>query len=134
MHRRLLLAAAALLLAGCEGIKNKEQASRLDDSLRAYTEAVRWGNFETAAVFAVPRAGRAPAPDPATLIGLKVTGYSVRIDRVSADASDADVAVGFTYYHEDRGSIRDVEQRATWYFDERRGTWLMDGALPEFRR
>ena len=135
MHRRLLLAAAiALPLGGCGGMKRQEHSVRLDDSLRAYTEAVRWGNLDAASLFAVPREGRAPPLDPATLVGLKVTGFSVRINRVDEAAEEADIAISFTYYHEDRGSIRSIEQRANWYWDEARHGWLMDGPLPVFRR
>ncbi len=134
MHRRLLLAAVALSLAGCAGMKRQDQASRLNDSLRAYTEAVRWGNFDAAKLFAKPREGSAQPMDPATLTGLKVTGFTVRINRVNEQSDEAEVAIGFTYYHEDRGSIRNVEQNATWYFDEKRAGWLMDGSLPVFRR
>ena len=135
MHRRILLAAAlALPLAGCEGMKRQEHGVRLNDSLRAYTEAVRWGNLDAAALFAVPRTGPAPPPDPSTLVGLKVTGFSVRINRIDESAEEADIAISFTYYHEDRGSIRNLEQRADWYWDDARGGWLMDGPLPVFRR
>lgn len=135
MHRRtVILAAAAALGSGCSGLKKKDQASRLDQSLSAYTDAIRWGNFGTAAGFAVPRSGSAPPVDPGDLEGLKVTGYSVRINRVNDGADEADVTIAFTYYHESRGTLRQVDQVATWYFHPDRGAWLLDGGLPAFQR
>jgi hypothetical protein len=127
-------AVAALPLAACEGMKKKDRVSRLDQSVNAYVGAIRWGHFQTAAAFAVPRAGTARPLDPDTLTGLKVTGFSVRIGSVDEAGIEAQVSIGFTYYHEDRGTIREVEQSATWYFDPGRSGWLMDGPLPQFRR
>jgi hypothetical protein len=135
VDRRLLLAAvAALPFAGCESIKRKDKSMRLNDALRAYTEAVRWSNFDTASLFTVPREGMPRRVDPATLAGLKVTGFAVRINYVNEAADEADVAIDFSYYHEDRGTIRTVEQHDTWYWSESRGGWVLDGSLPDFRR
>lgn len=125
---------AAALLAGCSGIRQKDQAGRLDPALTAYAGAIRWGNFDTAAAFTVPRDGSPPRHDTAALASLKVTGFSVRINRVNETADEADVSFGFTYYQEDQGTIRTTEQRATWYFDPVRGSWLLDGSLPQFSR
>jgi hypothetical protein len=124
----------AALLAGCAGFKQKDQASRLDLALTAYAGSIRWGNFDTAAAFAVPRDGSTPQHDIAAMAGLKVTGYSVRINRVNETADEADVSFGFTYYQENQGTIRTIEQRAPWYFDDARGSWLLDGSLPRFVR
>ena len=135
VQRRLVMAAfASLALGGCARMKKQDQRVRLDQALTAYVGAIRWGNFETAAAFAVPRDGRRTRVSVDAITGLKVTGFSTRINRVGEDADEADVTTGFTYYHEDRGTIRQIEQDATWYFDEARGTWLMDGNLPDFSR
>lgn len=134
VHRRTLMTVAAtMLLAGCEGMKQKDQASRLDQSLRAYAGAIRWGNFDTAAAFAVPRGG-ANTVNPASLDGTKVTGYVVRINSVNADADEASVHLSFTYYDETRATVGTINQDAMWYLDEKRKSWLMDGSLPRFKR
>ena len=128
------MAAATLSLSACAGMQKKDQVARLDQSVSAYAGAIRWGNFDTAAAFAVPRDGVSRVPDPATLVGLKVTGFSIRINRVNDPGDEANVSTSFTYYHEDRGTIRKVEQSATWYFDALKKGWVMDGPLPDFRR
>lgn len=125
---------AVLPLAACSGLQQKDQAARLDNALTAYAGAIRWGNFDTAAAFAVPRDGSVPRHDTAALASLKVTGYSVRINRVNDTADEADVSFAFTYYQEDRGTIRTAEQRALWYYDAGREGWLLDGTLPSFQR
>lgn len=125
---------AVVLLAGCGGMKKRDQASRLDQTLTAYAGAIRWGNFETAAAFTMPRDGSTPRLDPAALVGLKVTGYSVRINRVNEAGDEADVSLSFTYYQEHRGTIQTAEQNASWYYDAARKGWLLDGGLPPFKR
>lgn len=128
-----MTASAMVLIVGCEGMAKKDQASRLDQSLRAYVGSIRWGNFETAAAFAVPR-GSANAVSPATLDGIKVTGYAVRIDSLNEDANEANVHLSFSYYNEAQGTVDAIDQDATWYLDTKRKGWLMDDSLPRFKR
>jgi hypothetical protein len=135
VHRRLfVMVSAAALVAGCEGMQRKDHVARLDQSLAAYAGAVRWGNFETAGAFAVPRSGSVPPVNHAALSTLKVTGYSVRINRINEAGDEADVSLSFTYYHEDRGTVGRADQDVTWYWSDARAGWLMDGALPDFGR
>ena len=122
-----------MFVVGCESMKKKEQASRLDQSLKAYAGSIRWGNFETAAAFAVPRKG-VNTVNPATLDGIKVTGYVVRVSSVSEDAKEANVHLSFSYYDETRGTVGAIDQDASWYFDPERKNWLMDDSLPRFKR
>lgn len=134
MHRRLILTAAAIMpLAGCESMKKKDQTSRLDQSLRAYVGSIRWANFDTAAAFAVPRKG-ANTVSAASLEGIKVTGYSLRIKSVNETADEASVIMNFSYYDESGGTVGSIDQDTTWYLDEKRKGWLMDDSLPRFKR
>jgi len=125
-------AGLAAALAGCAGMKKKDLAARLDQALSAYAGAIRWGNYETAAAFAVPRAAAPRVVDPSALSGLKVPGYSERFNRVNEAGDEAEVSLSFTYYQETRGTLRTVEQDATWYYDDEREVWLMDAGLPAF--
>ena len=134
MQRRSFLTAAAIMpIAGCENLKKKDQTSRLDASLRAYVRSIRWANFDTAAAFAVPRKG-SNTVSPASLEGIKVTGYSVLIKSVNETADEASVHLNFTYYDESGGTVGAIDQDATWYLDENRKGWLMDDSLPNFKR
>ncbi len=132
-RRRLLIGLSAVLLSACAGIEKKDKAARLKDTLNAYSAAIRWGNYDTAAAFAVPRDGSTVTVDRSVLAGLKVTGYEVRVASVNEDGSEARANMRFTYYQESRGTIRTAIQDATWYFDDERGQWLMDDGLPAFR-
>ena len=133
MHRRILMTfAAATMLSACSGMKKKNQTSILDQSLRAYAGAVRWGNYDTAAAFAVPREGM-PSVHPSTLGDVKVTGYSLRINSINDEANEASVIMNFSYYSESRGTVGTVIQDATWYYNSEKTGWLMDDSLPRFK-
>ena len=122
-----------MLVVGCESIEKKTRATRLNQSLKAYAGSIRWGNFETAAAFAVPREST-NSVNPAALDGIKVTGYVVRVDSVSEDAKEANVHLSFSYYDENRGTVGAIDQDATWYLHSERENWLMDDSLPLFNR
>ena len=91
VHRRTLMTVAAtFLVVGCDTVKKKTQVSRLDQTLRAYSGAIRWGNFDTADAFAAPRDG-AKTVKASSLSGIKVTGYEVRVSSVAEDGLEAAV-------------------------------------------
>ena len=133
MNRRtLFLLFLTATISGCAAIGRKKNMNKLDPTLSAYTGAIRWGNVETAASFARPRDGRDPDTNMEAMHGLKITGYKIRINRINEAADEASVSFSFTYYHEDRASIRQVEQKTTWYFSASDNTWYLDGTLPDF--
>ena len=121
-------------IAGCERMQSKDRKSRLGDTLSTYAGAIRWGNFKTASAFAVPRSGPTLPLNSARLAGLKVTGYTIRINRINEQGDEAAVSISFTYYQEARGTVNTVNQDATWYFEEAANSWLMDDNLPTFDR
>ena len=133
MNRRtLLLVFLTATVAGCAAIGRKKQLNKLDPTLSAYTGAIRWGSIETAASFARPRDGLDPGTNFEAMVGLKITGYKIRINRINDAADEASVSFSFTYYHEDQASIRQVDQTTTWYFSVTDETWYLDGPLPDF--
>ncbi len=133
MNRRtLVLVFLTATVAGCTALSQEKQMIELNPTLSAYTGAIRWGNIETAAGFARPRDGRDPVVNPEAMVGLKITGYKVRVNNVNATADEASVSLSFTYYHDDRATIREVEQTDIWYYSATDKTWYLDGTLPDF--
>ncbi len=133
MNRRTLIVLfLTATVAGCTALSQEKQLIALDPTLSAYTGAIRWGNIETAAGFARPRDGRDPIVNPEAMDGLKITGYKVRINRINANADEASASLSFTYYHDDRATIRQVDQTDIWYYSSTDKTWYLDGTLPDF--
>jgi hypothetical protein len=132
--KRLLLPLALLLplLTACENLQRKDQASRLTTSLQSYASTIRWDNLGSAYAFVRPREGT-PQP-PQRLDGLKVTGYTIRVNSVNETSDEANVTFTFTYYFQDQGRVTTTEQTETWYFDAESGAWFLDApTLPRFR-
>jgi hypothetical protein len=129
MHRTLWIA-AVLLLGGCAGWTSGDRLELFDTAARRYGQALRWGDFETAAAFVRPAPG-APAPNPARLRDVRVTAYEEAARQAAPDARTVDQMVRIQYVRVDRMSERTVTDRQRWvYFaDEKR--WYLTSGLPE---
>jgi len=122
------------LLTGCADLEKKDQTKKLDQSVRAYIHAVRWGDLGAAASFIRPREGTVKPPDLSKLKGLHVTHYDYAIDSEAEGNPEALMTVKFNYYFEDTLIVRDVYQQVTWWWDPEVENWFMDGELPKFER
>lgn len=133
----LLLAILPLVagtLPGCADMQHQDQTKKLDQAVRSYIRAIRWGDLGAAASYIRPREGTAKPPDLSKLKGLRVTQYDFAIDSEEQGSPEALMTVSFDYYFEDSLSVKKVYQQATWWWDPQVENWFMDGTLPEFER
>ncbi len=136
---RLLPSLACLTLlagifAGCADLQYKDQTKKLDQAVRSYIHAVRWGDLGAAASFIRPREGQPELPDLNELKGLKVTHYDYAIDSAARGSTEALMTAAFDYYFEDTLSVKKVYQQVTWWWDPEVENWFMEGELPAFER
>lgn len=129
-----LLPLLAGLLTGCADLQHKDQTKKLDQAVRSYIHAVRWGDLGAAASYIRPREGKVDPPDLSELKGLKVTHYDYAIDSPARGAPEALMTVKFDYYFEDTLSVKSVYQQVVWWWDPDVENWFMDGELPAFER
>jgi len=122
------------IFTGCADLQHKDQTKKLDQAVRSYIRAVRWGDLGAAASYIRPREGTAKPPDLSKYKGLRVTHYDYAIDSEEQGAPEALMTVSFDYYFEDTLSVKKVYQQATWWWDPQVENWFMDGTLPEFER
>lgn len=122
------------MLSGCQTLEHKDQAKKLDQAVRSYIRAVRWGDLGAAASYIRAREGLAEPPDLSSLKGLRVTHYDYAIDAKAQGDPEALMTVAFDYYFEDTLSVKKVYQQAIWWWDPDVENWFMDGGLPEFKR
>lgn len=133
----LLLAVLPLVagaLGGCADLQHKDQTKKLDQAVRSYIRAIRWGDLGAAASYIRPREGTVKPPDLSKLKGLRVTRYDFAIDSEEQGSPEALMTVSFDYYFEDTLSVKKVYQQAMWWWDPEVENWFMDGSLPEFER
>jgi hypothetical protein len=123
-----------LALSGCASMESKKREEALEMSVKAYGSALRWGQFEAAAKYRVPRRPVAERLDPASLEGIRVTAYEIGDQVVSKDQTEVLVSAWISYYHESIGKVRTLQDEQVWWFDARQGRWFLDDDLPDFLR
>ena len=122
------------LLTGCADLQHKDQTKKLDQAIRSYIHAVRWGDLGAAASFIRPREGTVEPPDLSKLKGLHVTHYDYAIDSKAEGDIEALMTAAFDYYFEDTLIVKKAYQQVIWWWDPEIENWFMDGELPEFER
>lgn len=129
MKKALLILLLPLLLTACAA---KNRQVRLDNTLRQYEQAIRWGLFPEA--FAL-RKEPAKVPDFDFLQEVKVTAYEAIGRPVGPeDGNRIDQTVEIRYYHEDYGREQVLIDKQVWRYDEEKVVWLLDSKMPEFKR
>jgi len=128
------LALVAALLSGCADLEQKEQTKKLDQAVRSYIHAVRWGDLGAAASYIRPREGKLKVPDLKEFKGLRVTHYDYAIDSKAEGDTEALMTAAFDYYFEDTLSVKKATQQVIWWWDPSVQNWFMDGELPDFER
>ena len=121
------------MLAGCNGPGVKARLTSLDDSIRAYAEALRWGRYDDAQVFHMGRDGKRIVLDEHTMEDIRVTGYSVRETVLDEEGTTAEVQAEFKYFITNRGALQTIVVPQTWWHDDKSRRWLLDSGLPDFK-
>jgi hypothetical protein len=131
--RRLVAAASvALALAACAEMEAEEWASSLETNSNA--AALRWGQYQEAARFRLPRSGPVTMPDVEPLEHIKLTSYEVTDQTMNADATEARMEVVIDYYHDDIGRVDTLKQSQVWWYEPTQKHWFLETELPPFMR
>ena len=100
------------------------------ETVGAYRSAIRWSHFEQAAAF---QNGVAP-PRRATdkLRDVRVIGYDVVREREDKQRGTLHQTVTIRYHHLGDRVEKTIVDEQDWHYDEERGDWVVDSALPSF--
>jgi hypothetical protein len=129
MKKAVVIVLLPLLLVACAA---KNRQVRLDNTLRHYENAIRWGRFPEA--YALQKEP-VKAPDFDYLKEIKVTAYEpIGRPVVSEEGNRIDQTVEIRYYHEDYGREEVLIDKQVWRYDDEREIWLRDGESPNFTR
>ncbi len=127
----ILALASMLLLAGCA---TQKRTDTLDTTLRAYASAVRWGDFQSAAVFLDPktRVDHMPsALDLARYKQVQVSGYDAGNGPVPDGENQVRQIVHINLINVSTQSERSIIDRQTWRYDETTKHWWLTSGLPD---
>lgn len=119
---RLLVAIAVLgpALAGCSVLAELDDPlgrhSSLTNTQRQYTQAIRWGEIETASQFVDPEWRPAFLEKSAAFEGFRITDYQIgHLDYDAADSDAAHVAVTYRGYYTASLIERPIRERQQWH-------------------
>lgn len=119
----------AMLLSGCSVIHNKQREIDLDNTLKLYQKAWRWGEFET--ILALHK--QKPEPPDMSLLTrlkeLKITRY-VETKRYSPSPTELYQIAEIYYYLQPGVTEQHQTHNQLWRYDETAERWYIDGDLP----
>lgn len=134
MKRILMVLLAVLTIAGCGSMQTSQRVNTLDETLNAYRILLRWGQYEDAMAYIRFRPGHeidAEAPDFEALKQVRLASYDIAEKVLLEDKNEANVRVMMTYYASDSNVLHSLRQMQTWWYDEDKKRWFLEGELPD---
>jgi hypothetical protein len=136
MKNLAAIVVAVLVLAGCGSMQTNQRASSLDETLNAYRILLRWAQYEDAMTYIRFRPGREPdaepeAPDFEALKQVRLASYDIAEKVLLEDKNEANVRVMMSYYASDSNVLHSLRQMQTWWYDEEKKRWYLEGTLPD---
>lgn len=136
MHlQKFIIGFCALLLVGCAQIQNFTKLDHFETTSRAYSHAIRWSEFEDAAIFLKSSEGDSDSesPDPEFMKMIRVTDYIIRKTAVSEDQTRVVQIVDVTYYRNDSMIVKTIREKELWEWDAETQKWELTSGLPKFK-
>lgn len=129
------IVSGAALLSGCQiydSYKEVRRSQALENTVKVYIKAVRWGEYETAAGLIRARDGSQPQFDLAALTDVRVVKSDHTLAATSPEETEAEMYATFQYYRDESTVVRTVSQEGTWWYAAAEERWYFDGDLPKF--
>ncbi|MHB1272905.1 MAG: hypothetical protein ACYCZD_09095 [Rhodanobacter sp.] len=130
----ILALLSVLLLAGCA---TQNRSDTLTATLTAYGSTLRWGDFQSAALFIDPKI-RAAHPlsdlDLARYKQVRVTEYDSGSGPVPLDDLDVQQTARISLVNIHTQSERTIVDHQTWHYDEKTRHWWLISGLPDITR
>ena len=133
MKRLIVLALLAMtLFTGCQTIRERSAANKLQSTLRSYEATVRWGNPLSAYDFLAPELREKTTP-PDNLDNIRVTSYEPLTPAASIDETTATQRVKISYVLRDQQVQRTLTDDQVWQQQGKKKNWLRINPIPEFK-
>ncbi|MDE2155128.1 MAG: hypothetical protein KGJ97_08755 [Xanthomonadaceae bacterium] len=130
----ILAMLSVLLPAGCA---TQNRSDTLTATLTAYGSTLRWGDFQSAALFIDPKI-RAAHPlsdlDLARYKQVRVTEYDSGSGPVPLDDLDVQQTARISLVNIHTQSERTIVDHQTWHYDEKTRHWWLTSGLPDITR
>jgi len=124
----------ALMAAACAGMEIRDRLDNLELSVATYESALRWGDYDAAALYRVSRTGPYPPINTEHLQAIRVASYEIVNQTLNATQTEATVTVLFRYYYQAVGQVATLRDVQKWWYDAAPKRWFLDSELPDFQR
>jgi hypothetical protein len=122
-----------ILIFGCASIQTGKKMTLFDETARAYLQALRWGDYETAYAFKKLPDPNDKMPDFQDLNQIRVTAYNVKQTILSEDKSTIVRIVDFQYYRISNVTVKNLIDRQKWEYDGEANRWYLTSEFPDFK-
>ena len=133
--RNAAVLSLALMAAACAGMETRERLDNLELGVTTYESALRWGDYDAAALYRVSRTTGPYAPiNTEPLQAIRIASYEIVNQTLNATQTEATVTVLFRYYYQDVGQVATLRDVQKWWYDAASKRWFLDGEFPDFQR
>ena len=135
--RRLLLPLLAIVAMLCAGCATDQRNQALINTLNAYANTMRWGDFQSALQFVDPKVRAAHPPsalDLARYQQVRVTGYDEGAGAVPDGENQVRQVVQIGLVNLNTQAERTVIDRQSWSYDPKTKHWWLESGLPDITR
>lgn len=135
--RRLLLPLLAIVAMLCAGCATDQRNQALINTLNAYANTLRWGDFQSALQFVDPKMRDAHPPsalDLARYQQVRVTGYDEGAGAVPDGENHVRQVVQVSLVNLNTQAERTVIDRQSWSYDPKTKRWWLESGLPDITR
>ena len=131
--KKLSICVFVLSLVGCAKIQDFTKLDHFETTSRAYAHAIRWSEFEDAAIFLKPSEDDSNSLDPEFMKMIRVTDYVIRKTAVADDQTKVFQIVDVSYYRNDRMIVKTIREKELWEWDAETQKWELSSGLPKFK-
>ena len=129
-------------LTACSTIRNYDQTNKFKARTSAFSNAIRWGQFEQAQRYILKRNDQPPSQNLEHLAKIKIAKYkSIREEpqenihpKTSGLLSTHDMHLVYEidYYLDSDYRVKHLRYEQLWWYDDTAETWFLDSELPQF--
>ncbi len=132
--RILSLAFFLLLISACGSLTEFRKLEKLNETTRAYEQAIRWSEFDYAMNFLKPSERETNPPDESFYKRIRVTDYKIKKNALSEDEIKAIQIAEISYYRIDNMIVKTFTDRQQWEWDAKDNRWYLTSGLPAFNQ
>ena len=128
---KTLISIIALLMVGCTTILFNSKMGNFENISKAYENALRASDFETAYQFIDPEVIKGET-DFNKYKNIKVVEYEVKKSSLSGDNLEVYQIAEINYYKLGSYILRTIRHKELWKYNEENKSWLLQSGLPDF--